>query len=107
MIVKDVREIVMFEVDINLLYIFLLQRYIIIWLSKDKKCSCTTINHNLPIPVKKDKTKLIIEGTCCSFDCLLRYLDEAKYRGDLKYIYSLNILWVVLSFMVSQTQFSA
>lgn len=96
---------ILFEVDINLLYLFLLQRYIIIFIDQDKKCKCKNYTYKLPIPIKKDKNKLTIDGYCCSFQCLLEYLDKVKYQGDLKYNYSLNIIWSILPFMISQTDF--
>lgn len=94
-----------FQVDVNLLYLFLLQRYISVYNDYDKKCECKTNTYNIPIPIKKEKSKLYMNGTCCSFQCLLSYLDRKKYEGDLIYNYSLNILWIILPFMINQTKF--
>jgi hypothetical protein len=91
-----------FEVDINLLYLFLLQRYVVTVVNESKKCDCKSSNV-IPIPVKKDKNKIFVDGTCCSFQCLLDYLDKMKFEGNIKYNYSFNILWTILPFMIDQT----
>lgn len=91
------------EVDINLLYLFILQRYVVVVMKEHKLCNCLKENYQLPIPVKKDRTKLFTNGVCCSFECLINFLNNAKYFGDMKYNYSLNIIWSILPFFMNQT----
>lgn len=91
-----------FELSVNCVYLFLLRRYTLIYLNMSKKCKCKTDVHELlPIPVKKEKDKIIIEGMCCNFECMLHFLD---YTPDMRYQYTYNILWTILPFMVNQTE---
>jgi hypothetical protein len=94
------------EIDINSVYLFLLQRYNIVVYTTEKKCKCSS-SKLIPIPVKKDKERIFMDGTCCSFSCLLKYVDDCKYQNkNMKYNYSLNVLWTILPFMIRQTHFN-
>ena len=91
----------LFEIDINLVYLYLLQRYTVVFDDDKRKCNCVKLLQ-IPIPVYQDKNKITMNGTCCSFACMLNYLDNSNL---MIYNYSFNILWSVLQFLIKQTDF--
>jgi hypothetical protein len=92
-----------YELDINEVYLYLLKRYTIITKNSDKKCDCKSKNGStLFIPIKKEKDKMFMYGYCCTFPCMLKFLD---HTSDMTYNYSYNVLWTILPFMIEQTVF--
>lgn len=94
----------LFEIDINQVYVYLLKRYTIVIRDYEKKCKCSNddLQSSFFIPIKREKDKLFMNGYCCNFSCMLDFLD---HKSDMVYRYTYNILWTILPFMIAQTDF--
>lgn len=59
----------------------------------------------IPIPVKRDKDCIWCEGWCCSYVCLMDFLRNQRNKGRMEYNYSLNIVWGLMPFLITNATF--
>ena len=68
------------------------------------KCSngCLTKTKTyIPIPIRKSRDQIWCKGWCCSYKCLIDFLRKQKTDGNVEYNYSLNIIWALMPFLVT------
>lgn len=84
------------RIDLSILYIYLLDNYIIEQEYDYCLCEHEYVN-KIVIPVKLYQNKKIVaKGFVCSFNCMLNTLIQLKSQLNGYYFYSLNIIYKIM-----------
>uniref|UniRef100_A0A6C0JQ24 Uncharacterized protein n=1 Tax=viral metagenome TaxID=1070528 RepID=A0A6C0JQ24_9ZZZZ len=100
-------EFVYLEIIIEDVINFVFKRKnIIIDENKEMICENCSIYKNdnfFPIPIKKYKDTIYCEKWICSYLCFKKFIEKKQNDGDMKYLHSLNIMYVCLPFLLTNT----
>lgn len=70
---------------------------------QQKCCNCDfeAVVSYIPIPIKKTRDQIFCKGWSCSYRCLISFLKNQRNDGIMEYNYSLNIIWGLMPFLIT------